>query len=189
MRDPAADLLPEGLEDRLPPGAAAAARIELAVLGVLDAHGYDRVRPPLIEFMQSMARRMDGVKTRHLFRFVDPKSLRTLALRMAAHTENARVMVDWLQGVDGVYDIRWPGISGMVSFRHPDAVRIVSSTRIFSLAESLGGVESLIEVPQAMTHQSAEGSGAAVPADLVRLSCGIEAAADLVADLRQAIGV
>jgi len=81
MRDPAADLLPEGLEDRLPQGAAAAARIQRAVMGVLDAHGYDRVRPPLIEFMQSMARRMDGVKTRHLFRFVDPKSLRTLALR------------------------------------------------------------------------------------------------------------
>lgn len=86
MIDPAADLLPEGLEDRLPQSAAAAARIERAVLGVLDAHGYDRVRPPLIEFMQSMAQRieqgrMDGVKTRHLFRFVDPKSLRTLALR------------------------------------------------------------------------------------------------------------
>ncbi len=81
MIDPAADLLPEGLEDRLPPGAAAAARLETAALGVLDAHGYDRVRPPLIEFMQSIARRMDGVQTRHLFRFVDPKSLRTLALR------------------------------------------------------------------------------------------------------------
>ena len=58
---------------------------------------------------------------------------------------------------------------------------------VFSLAESLGGVESLIEVPQAMTHQSVEGSAAAVPADLVRLSCGIEAAADLVEDLRQAL--
>ncbi len=81
MTDPAADLLPEGLEDRLPQSAAAAARIERAVLATLDAHGYDRVRPPLVEFMQSMARRMDGVKTRHLFRFVDPKSLRTLALR------------------------------------------------------------------------------------------------------------
>src|SRR5690606_34548789 len=81
MIDPAADLLPEGLEDRLPQSTAAAARIERAVLRVLDDHGYDRVRPPLIEFMQSMARRMDGVKTRRLFRFVDPKSLRTLALR------------------------------------------------------------------------------------------------------------
>jgi cystathionine gamma-synthase len=57
---------------------------------------------------------------------------------------------------------------------------------VFSLAESLGGVESLIEVPQAMTHQSVEGSAAAVPADLVRLSCGIEAAEDLVADLTEA---
>ena len=63
MTDPAADLLPEGLEDRLPQSTAAAARIERAVLAVLDAHGYDRVRPPLIEFMQSIARRMDGVKT------------------------------------------------------------------------------------------------------------------------------
>ena len=120
--------------------------------------------------------------------FLTHRGLRTLVLRMGAHTENARVVVDWLRGVDGVSDVRWPGFSGMVSFRHPDAVRIVSSTRIFSLAESLGGVESLIEVPQAMTHQSVEGSGAAVPADLVRLSCGIEAAEDLVEDLTQAIG-
>ena len=59
-------------------------------------------------------------------------------------------------------------------------------TKLFSLAESLGGVESLIEVPQAMTHQSVEGSDAAVPADLVRLSCGIEAPEDLVADLAAA---
>jgi len=58
---------------------------------------------------------------------------------------------------------------------------------LFTLAESLGGVESLVEVPQAMTHQSVEGSAAAVPSDLVRLSCGVEAAVDLVDDLRQAI--
>jgi cystathionine gamma-synthase len=75
----------------------------------------------------------------------------------------------------------------MVCFRHPRAVDIVANTRLFALAESLGGVESLVEVPQAMTHQSVEGSAAAVPADLVRLSCGIEAASDLVADLRQAL--
>ena len=67
-------------------------------------------------------------------------------------------------------DVRWPGFSGMVSFRHPDATGIASRTELFTLAESLGGVESLIEVPQAMTHQSVEGSAAAVPADLVRLS-------------------
>ena len=64
---------------------------------------------------------------------------------------------------------------------------IVAATRLFALAESLGGVESLVEVPQAMTHQSVEGSAAAVPADLVRLCCGVEAAVDLVEDLRQAL--
>jgi cystathionine gamma-synthase len=74
----------------------------------------------------------------------------------------------------------------MVSFRHPDAVAIAQSTEVFALAESLGGVESLIEVPAAMTHQSVEGSDAAVPPDLVRLSCGIEAPEDLVDDLRLA---
>jgi ATP phosphoribosyltransferase regulatory subunit len=98
MTDPAADLLPEGLEDRLPQSAAAAARIERAVMGVLDAHGYDRVRPPLIEFMQSMARRMDGVRTRHLFRFVDPKSLRTLALRSDMTVQVGRIAATGLAG-------------------------------------------------------------------------------------------
>src|SRR4051795_2355956 len=121
--------------------------------------------------------------------FLVHRGLRTLHLRMAAHTDNARVVAAWLEAVDGVYDVRWPGLSGMVSFRHPEATRIVSATKIFSLAESLGGVESLIEVPQAMTHGSVEGSAAAVPADLVRLSCGIEAPEDLVEDLAQALGL
>ena len=76
----------------------------------------------------------------------------------------------------------------MVSFRHPRrAPRSRRATRLFTLAESLGGVESLIELPQAMTHQSVEGSAAAVPPDLVRLSCGVEDPDDLVADLRQAL--
>lgn len=79
--EPDADLLPEGLEDRLPQSTAAAARIERAVLGVMDAHGYDRVRPPLIEFEKSMLRRMPGLQSRQMFRFVDPRSLRMLALR------------------------------------------------------------------------------------------------------------
>ena len=120
--------------------------------------------------------------------FLVHRGLRTLHLRMAAHTENARVVSQWLEGVDGVSDVRWPGFSGMVSFRHPDAVGLVGRTKVFSLAESLGGVESLIEVPQAMTHGSVEGSAAAVPADLVRLSCGVEAPEDLVEDLEQAFG-
>jgi cystathionine gamma-synthase len=120
--------------------------------------------------------------------FLVHRGLRTLHLRMAAHTENARVVSEWLDNAPGVEEVRWPGYSGMVSFRHPEATRIAAATRIFSLAESLGGVESLVEVPQAMTHQSVEGSAAAVPPDLVRLSCGIEAAEDLVEDLEQAIG-
>ena len=120
--------------------------------------------------------------------FLVHRGIRTLHLRMAAHTENARAVSEWLRGVEGVSDVRWPGFSGMVSFRHPDAVRIAAACEVFSLAESLGGVESLVEVPQAMTHQSVEGSAAAVPADLVRLSCGIEAAEDLVEDLARAIG-
>lgn len=75
------DLLPEGLADRLPPAAASIAAAMNACLAVLSAHGYDRVRPPLLEFERSLAERMQGVETRALFRFVDPASLRTLALR------------------------------------------------------------------------------------------------------------
>ena len=119
--------------------------------------------------------------------FLVHRGLRTLHLRMAAHTENGRAVSEFLAGAPGVEDVRWPGFGGMVSFRHPDATRIAAATEIFALAESLGGVESLIEVPQAMTHQSVEDSAAAVPADLVRLSCGVEAAEDLVDDLRRAL--
>jgi cystathionine gamma-synthase len=119
--------------------------------------------------------------------FLVHRGLRTLHVRMAAHAENGRAVSEFLRGQDGVTDVRWPGFAGMVCFRHPRAVDIVAHTKLFALAESLGGVESLIEVPQAMTHQSVEGSAAAVPADLVRLSCGIEAAADLVEDLRRAL--
>jgi cystathionine gamma-synthase len=119
--------------------------------------------------------------------FLVHRGLRTLHLRMEAHARSAAAVVDMLRQAPGVSDVRWPGFSGMVSFRHPEATAVAARTRLFTLAESLGGVESLIEVPQAMTHQSVEGSAAAVPADLVRLSCGIEAPEDLVADLRQAL--
>jgi cystathionine gamma-synthase len=119
--------------------------------------------------------------------FLVHRGLRTLHLRMEAHARSAAAVAAMLRDAPGVTDVRWPGFSGMVSFRHPDARGLVSRTRLFTLAESLGGVESLIEVPQAMTHQSVEGSGAAVPPDLVRLSCGIEAPEDLVADLRRAL--
>ena len=75
------DLLPEGLEDRLPHAAAMAARVTRSVLDCLDAHGYDRVQPPGLEFEASLASSMAGIETRRMFRFVDPASLRTLALR------------------------------------------------------------------------------------------------------------
>jgi cystathionine gamma-synthase len=119
--------------------------------------------------------------------FLVHRGLRTLHLRMEAHARSAAAVVDLLRGTPGVSDVRWPGFSGMVSFRHPDAVALAGRTRLFTLAESLGGVESLIEVPQAMTHQSVEDSIAAVPPDLVRLSCGVEDPTDLVEDLRQAL--
>jgi cystathionine gamma-synthase len=119
--------------------------------------------------------------------FLVHRGLRTLHLRMEAHARSAHAVAEFLRATPAVTDVRWPGFSGMVSFRHPDAVAIAGRTRLFTLAESLGGVESLIEVPQAMTHQSVEGSAAAVPPDLVRLSCGVEDPADLVEDLRHAL--
>jgi cystathionine gamma-synthase len=81
---------------------------------------------------------------------------------------------------------------GMVSFRvaggEQEAVDLCARTRVFTLGESLGGVESLIEHPGRMTHASAAGSALEVPVDLVRLSVGIESVDDLVADLKQALG-
>ena len=120
--------------------------------------------------------------------FLVHRGLRTLQVRMDAHARSAAAVVELLQQTPGVTDVRWPGFSGMVSFRHARAPEVAARTRLFTLAESLGGVESLVEVPQAMTHQSVEGTTAAVPVDLVRLSCGIEDPGDLVADLQQALG-
>jgi cystathionine gamma-synthase len=139
---------------------------------------YERVR-----FVQNAA----GAVPAPFDCFLLHRGLRTLHLRMAAHARSAAAVVELLRDHPGVSDVSWPGFSGIVSFRHPDAIGIASGTRLFTLAESLGGVESLIEVPQVMTHQTVEGSAAAVPADLVRLSCGVEDPADLVADLRAAL--
>lgn len=91
MQDNDRDLLPEGLQDRLPAAAAAAARVTRAVIDVLDSHGYDRVQPPSIEFEKSMASRMAGVQPRRMFRFVDPASLRTLALRSDITVQVGRI--------------------------------------------------------------------------------------------------
>jgi len=143
-----------------------------------DADLHERVR-----FVQNAVGAIPGP----LDCFLVHRGLRTLALRVERHTANGRAVSEHLRDADGVSEVRWPGFGGMVSFRHRDAAAIVNRTELFSLAESLGGVESLIELPQAMTHQSVEDSEAAVPADLVRLSCGIEAAEDLVTDLDRAL--
>ena len=134
------------------------------------------------------------------------RGVKTLALRMDRHNANAAAIVDLLQSHDAVTSILYPGLpghpghdaarrqmrgfGGMVSFRvgsQDDANRVIEATRVFTLAESLGAVESLIEHPGVMTHASAAGSALEVPDDLVRLSVGIEDEADLVADLRQAL--
>jgi cystathionine beta-lyase/cystathionine gamma-synthase len=136
------------------------------------------------------------------------RGIRTLALRMRQHGENALAVARFLQGHPAVTQVFYPGLpehpqhdlacrqmrgfSGMVSFvaagGAPVAHRLVTRTRLFTLAESLGGVESLIEVPAAMTHASVAGSPLEVPAGLVRLSVGIEDVDDLLADLQQALG-
>lgn len=98
MTDTDRDLLPEGLEDRLPASAAAAARVTRAVMDVLDSHGYDRVQPPSIEFEKSLASRMAGISPRRMFRFVDPASLRTLALRSDVTPQVGRISATSLAG-------------------------------------------------------------------------------------------
>jgi cystathionine gamma-synthase len=134
------------------------------------------------------------------------RGLKTLAVRMERHSDNAELVVDFLRSRPEVSQVLYPGLpehpghhiaarqmrrfGGMVSFRvqggEEAAVAVVNAARLFMLAESLGGVESLIEHPGRMTHASVAGSALEVPGDLVRLSVGIETGADLVADLAQA---
>jgi cystathionine gamma-synthase len=134
------------------------------------------------------------------------RGLKTLALRMERHCANARACVEVLQRHPAVRQVLYPGLpghpgheaaarqmrdfGGMVSFRVADeatARRICTAVEVFTLGESLGAVESLIEHPGAMTHMSVAGSPLEVPADLVRISVGVEDVADLVADLEQAL--
>jgi len=134
------------------------------------------------------------------------RGLKTLAVRMRAHSENARRIAGFLEGHDAVERVLWPGLEshpghtvaraqmrdfgGMVSFTvetEQEAVELVARTKLFQLAESLGGVESLIEHPARMTHASTAGAPFAPPGNLVRLSVGIESADDLVADLEAAL--
>lgn len=136
------------------------------------------------------------------------RGIKTLAVRMDRHSENATKVAELLRSHPRVEQVYYPGLpehaghdiavkqmkafGGMVSFRvaggEEAAVEVCNRARLFTLGESLGGVESLIEHPGRMTHASAAGSALEVPADLVRLSVGIESADDLLADLRQALG-
>jgi cystathionine gamma-synthase len=135
------------------------------------------------------------------------RGVKTLAVRMERHSDNAERVAELLAGHPAVAEVRYPGLpehpgheiaakqmrrfGGMVSFRLADgrgaALRVCAATEIFTLAESLGGVESLIEHPGQMTHMSVADSELAVPDDLVRLSVGIEDVEDLLEDLRQAL--
>ncbi|HET9756865.1 MAG TPA: PLP-dependent transferase [Candidatus Limnocylindrales bacterium] len=128
--------------------------------------------------------------------FLVLRGLRTLHIRVERHQSNARAIAEFLRSRDDVAEVRYPGFGGMVSFQSATrgsataaerAIAIAESTRLFTLAESLGGVESLIEVPAAMTHMSVSETALAVDPALIRLSVGIEGADDLVADLRQAL--
>lgn len=135
------------------------------------------------------------------------RGLRTLSVRMDRHCDNAERIAGWLVDHPGVAEVFYPGLDthpghevaaaqmkrygGMVSFRVRDgedaAVEACGKTSVFTLAESLGGVESLIEHPAKMTHQSVAGTELEVPGDLVRLSVGCEDADDLINDLDQAL--
>ncbi|WP_431952604.1 cystathionine gamma-synthase [Actinacidiphila sp. bgisy167] len=136
------------------------------------------------------------------------RGIKTLAVRMDRHSENAARVAELLSLHPKVTQVFYPGLpehaghdvaakqmkqfGGMVSFRvaggEEAAVAVCNRARLFTLGESLGGVESLIEHPGRMTHASAAGSALEVPADLVRLSVGIESVDDLLEDLRQALG-
>ncbi|MFL6238722.1 MAG: cystathionine gamma-synthase [Actinomycetes bacterium] len=122
------------------------------------------------------------------------RGLKTLAVRMDRHCDNAERVVAFLESHESVRAVHYPTKheqmrrrGGMVSFQVDNAVEVVGKTRLFTLAESLGGVESLIEHPARMTHASVAGSDLEVPDDLVRLSVGIENVDDLVADLATAL--
>jgi cystathionine gamma-synthase len=137
------------------------------------------------------------------------RGIKTLPVRMDRHCENAEKIVDFLQTHKQVVEVLYPGLEshqtykiaekqmkkygGMVSFTvkggGEEARKIVGRTKVFTLAESLGAVESLIEVPAAMTHLSAEGSPLEVDDSLIRLSVGIETADDLLNDLGQALSL
>ncbi|GAA2199010.1 cystathionine gamma-synthase [Sinomonas flava] len=139
--------------------------------------------------------------------FLTTRGLKTLGVRMERHSENAQRIAEWLVGRPGVEKVLYPGLpdhpghelaakqmrrfGGMISVQFTGgeaaARKVAESTRLFTLAESLGGIESLMNYPSEMTHASVKGTELAVPENLVRLSVGIEDVEDLIADLDAAI--
>ncbi len=140
--------------------------------------------------------------------FLILRGIKTLAVRMDRHAENALAVAQFLSDHPKVKEVIYPGLSdhpqheiakkqmrnggGMISFllhgTVEDAKQLAAKTKLFALAESLGGVESLIELPAAMTHLSTQGSPLEVDAGLIRVSVGLEHKDDLIDDLRQALG-
>ncbi|MFI5086260.1 MAG: cystathionine gamma-synthase [Actinomycetales bacterium] len=138
--------------------------------------------------------------------FLTTRGLKTLGVRMDRHCDNAQAIAEWLRGREEVSAVLYPGLAdhpghelaakqmkkfgGMISVRFAGgaaaARAVAESTRLFTLAESLGGIESLMNYPSEMTHASVKGTELAVPEDLIRLSVGIEDVADLISDLDQA---
>ncbi len=160
---------------------------------------YDRLK-----FLQNALGPVPGPFDAYLFL----RGVKTLAVRMERHAENAAAIATFLEGDPRVERVWYPGLEshpqhdvaarqmsgygGMVSFIPKGGVAAANAvavrTRLFFLAESLGGVESLIEVPASMTHMSVDGTDLEVPDDLVRLSVGIEHVDDLISDLDLALG-
>ncbi len=140
--------------------------------------------------------------------FLTHRGLKTLAVRMERHCDNAEAVAGFLDSHPAVLEVVYPGLpahpghevarrqmrrfGGIVSFRvaggEQRALEVCARAEVFTLGESLGGVESLIEHPGRMTHASVAGTDLEVPADLIRLSVGIETAEDLLADLDRALG-
>jgi cystathionine gamma-synthase len=140
--------------------------------------------------------------------FLTHRGLKTLGVRMDRHCDNAEKIVEFLDGDPRITEVIYPGLAshpghevaarqmkrfgGMISFRVAggleQALAVCERAEVFTLGESLGGVESLIEHPGRMTHASVAGTDLEVPADLVRLSVGIESVDDLVADLDRSLG-
>lgn len=165
-----------------------------------DAAAYERLK-----FLQNAIGAVPGP----LDCFLTLRGLKTLPLRMERHSANAQRIAELLADHPGVKQVLYPGLDdhpghrvaqrqmrlygGMISFLPVGdaaaAKRIVERTRIFALAESLGGVESLIELPAQMTHASVAGSPLQVDSTLIRLSVGLEHVDDLIADLQQALAV